>query len=561
MARRWPAADAALTDAAAEAELGAGDRRRAGAARLARPRRRGARRRAPGAAGGRRLRAHRRRTSRGSRAWSGRRTAASPRRRVAVPGRHGRGARVRRRRPRRRGAPHRRAARVARRRDRARRAQARQRGLRRQGAGAGRGRPSATSSTRLRAERDERRDARGALERAEEHLLGARAVRHALRPGADAPAADRARLAAGALRRDPRRRHQRQELDGADGGGAARGPRRARRRVPLAAPDHVRRADPDRRRRPRARRLRRRRRSARRRPPPRSTAALEEGDRVTQFELLTAAAFDELARRGVEVAVVEAGLGGRHDATGVLRAPVVVLTNVGLEHTRWLGPTSPTSRARSSRSSPGRDARARATCEPEVEELARGDRRADRAGREPRRRRAARLPADELRASRCAAARAALGALDAGAVRRRGARISVPGRLQVIAERPLTILDGAHNPSGVAALADALPERPFVAVSRSSTTRTRPRCSRAAAARCAAARLHGGAEPARAAAGHARLARRAARREAEIVRAPRAALARAQELAGPDGAVRRHRLDLPRRRPPLTAGRRRASAL
>ena len=66
---------------------------------------------------------------------------------------------------------------------------------------------------------------------------------------------------------------------------------------------------------------------------------LETGDRVTQFELVTAAAFDELARRGVEVAVVEAGLGGRHDATNVLAAPVCVLTNVGLEHTRWLGPT------------------------------------------------------------------------------------------------------------------------------------------------------------------------------------------------------------------------------
>src|SRR6478672_11040267 len=42
---------------------------------------------------------------------------------------------------------------------------------------------------------------------------------------------------------------------------------------------------------------------------------LSGGERVTQFELLTAAAFSELARRGVEVAVVEAGLGGRHDAT------------------------------------------------------------------------------------------------------------------------------------------------------------------------------------------------------------------------------------------------------
>ena len=66
---------------------------------------------------------------------------------------------------------------------------------------------------------------------------------------------------------------------------------------------------------------------------------LAGGERVTQFELLTAAAFSELARREVEVAVVEAGLGGRWDATNVLDAPVVVLTNVGLEHTRWLGPT------------------------------------------------------------------------------------------------------------------------------------------------------------------------------------------------------------------------------
>src|SRR5690349_16314412 len=62
-------------------------------------------------------------------------------------------------------------------------------------------------------------------------------------------------------------------------------------------------------------------------------------ERVTQFELVTAAAFSELARREVEVAVVEAGLGGRYDATNVLGAEVVVLTNVGLEHTRWLGPT------------------------------------------------------------------------------------------------------------------------------------------------------------------------------------------------------------------------------
>src|ERR671929_920079 len=64
-----------------------------------------------------------------------------------------------------------------------------------------------------------------------------------------------------------------------------------------------------------------------------------EDDPVTQFEALTAAAYHELARRGVEVAVIEAGLGGRFDATNVIPSKVQVLTNVGLEHTRWLGPT------------------------------------------------------------------------------------------------------------------------------------------------------------------------------------------------------------------------------
>ena len=60
---------------------------------------------------------------------------------------------------------------------------------------------------------------------------------------------------------------------------------------------------------------------------------------ATQFEVLTAAAFADFAARGVDVAVVEAGLGGRLDATNVLDAGVVLLTNVGLEHTEVLGET------------------------------------------------------------------------------------------------------------------------------------------------------------------------------------------------------------------------------
>ena len=60
---------------------------------------------------------------------------------------------------------------------------------------------------------------------------------------------------------------------------------------------------------------------------------------ATQFEVLTAAALAEFREHGVEVAAIEAGLGGRLDATNVLSSRVVVLTNVGLEHTEWLGTT------------------------------------------------------------------------------------------------------------------------------------------------------------------------------------------------------------------------------
>ena len=68
----------------------------------------------------------------------------------------------------------------------------------------------------------------------------------------------------------------------------------------------------------------------------RPEAELQE---ATQFEAICAAAFAEFARRDVDVAVVEAGLGGRLDATNVLRSHVVLLTNVGLEHTDVLGET------------------------------------------------------------------------------------------------------------------------------------------------------------------------------------------------------------------------------
>jgi dihydrofolate synthase/folylpolyglutamate synthase len=67
--------------------------------------------------------------------------------------------------------------------------------------------------------------------------------------------------------------------------------------------------------------------------------AASEAVHATQFEAVTAAAFADFEARGATVAAIEAGLGGRHDATNTIDARVVLLTNVGLEHTGVLGST------------------------------------------------------------------------------------------------------------------------------------------------------------------------------------------------------------------------------
>ncbi len=66
---------------------------------------------------------------------------------------------------------------------------------------------------------------------------------------------------------------------------------------------------------------------------------LGAGTRLTWFEILTAAALRWFADRPVDVAVFEVGLGGRWDATNVVDAGVAVVTNVGLDHVEFLGPT------------------------------------------------------------------------------------------------------------------------------------------------------------------------------------------------------------------------------
>lgn len=63
-----------------------------------------------------------------------------------------------------------------------------------------------------------------------------------------------------------------------------------------------------------------------------------EDIRASEFELLTATAFEVFAREKVEIGVIEVGLGGRQDATNVLRHPVVtVITKIGKDHEAFLG--------------------------------------------------------------------------------------------------------------------------------------------------------------------------------------------------------------------------------
>jgi len=271
---------------------------------------------------------------------------------------------------------------------------------------------------------------------------------------------------------------------------------------------------------------------------------LTGGERVTQFELLTAAAYDELARRGVEAAVVEAGLGGRHDATNVIDAPVVVLTNVGLEHTRWLGPTLADIAREKLAVVPAGATLVCGPLAPEAAEVAAGvdARRVDVAV-------PAALPGlPSFHRMNFAVARAAAEAhlgrpLDEVAVARVAAGVQVPGRFERVAGDPLTIVDGAHNPSGLAALAAALKEevgdRRLVAVVSVLDDKDAAGMLRELLPLCAGAVFTASANPR--ALPPATLASLAAQLgwtgEAVIEPDPRRALERARELAEPAGAV------------------------
>lgn len=192
----------------------------------------------------------------------------------------------------------------------------------------------------------------------------------------------------------------------------------------------------------------------------------------TEFEIITAAAFTWFARAGVKVGVVEVGLGGRLDATNAWQGGVSAITNVALDHMEYLGNTI------------------EAIAREKAAIIKRGDSFVVTGATEPAlsvirgRARRVNVPLDvrspddfdhrlkvgllgRHQVANAAVAVGIVAALEAagivhvpGAAVERGlANVRWPGRLELIRGRdgrPDVLLDGAHNPAGIAALADAL---------------------------------------------------------------------------------------------------------
>jgi dihydrofolate synthase/folylpolyglutamate synthase len=230
-------------------------------------------------------------------------------------------------------------------------------------------------------------------------------------------------------------------------------------------------------------------------------AAVSRGARsFTEFELLTAAALWLMRERGVDVACLEVGMGGRWDSTSVVDPSVAVITGVGLDHTERLGSTVEaiaTDKAQIIKPGasvvlgPGTVGVAGILLEraagfdlhprfvaagndpsPVDEALtvrygvrARPDRpggtlvldvrgiHAEYAGLE--------LTAPAYQApnvaTAVAAAECALGrALDVAAARRALVALTFPGRFELLAANPPLVIDGAHNPQAAGVLATAI---------------------------------------------------------------------------------------------------------
>jgi dihydrofolate synthase/folylpolyglutamate synthase len=207
---------------------------------------------------------------------------------------------------------------------------------------------------------------------------------------------------------------------------------------------------------------------------------------LTFFEFITVMAFIYFARNRVDVAVIEVGLGGRLDATNVVSPLVSVITTIAKDHEAYLGPDELSiAREKGGIIKPRIPVICGKVSEPVTEvlqEVARlrespayflgtsfsfllkNERLFDYIGIKQNLSGLALALRGRHQLANASLALAALELVNEhfpvpqAALRYGLETVRWPGRLEVISERPLVILDGAHNPEGVRALADALIE-------------------------------------------------------------------------------------------------------
>jgi len=188
-------------------------------------------------------------------------------------------------------------------------------------------------------------------------------------------------------------------------------------------------------------------------------AAGDEGP-VTQFELLTAAAFVAFAAARVQYAVIEAGLGGRLDATNVIPSQLTVLTSVGYDHTEWLGETLEEIAAEKVAVLRDHTRLVRPPLPASVEEVVGGaveQRHAEDLTVEIEST-SGHVPFDQRNfALALTAVQLLLGELDSDATNRVQETLRIPGRAEVEPGDPPVIYDAAHNPDGARAIAEEIP--------------------------------------------------------------------------------------------------------
>lgn len=183
----------------------------------------------------------------------------------------------------------------------------------------------------------------------------------------------------------------------------------------------------------------------------------------TVFEALTALAFWYFAKKKVNYAVVEVGMGGRLDATNVITPLVSVITNIDLEHTAILGNTLAKIAVEKAAIIKPRVPVITAEVKDEALKVLKYQAQKNgsvliQIGSE-----GAGLPSGLLGEHQkinaaCAVAAVRLAGIEVGkqTVLAGLQKVKWPARFQIVKNRPLTIVDGAHNPAGITVLAAAL---------------------------------------------------------------------------------------------------------